>query len=126
MPLPPKNNHRITIAEASVLTAKYRQHAGIGATKGGMFWKEPVEVLLSQERCVALRFYYAENGDGKPTLVLVGVDKEGKDILDGVMLDLVWPCPPFCDQANVLNSNTNLRTATAERSKMPLVSSDQN
>ncbi len=126
MPLPPKNNHRITIAEASVLTAKYRQHAGIGATKGGMFWKDPVALLLSQERCVALRYYFAEYDDGKPTLVLVGVDKEGKDILSGVMLDLVWPCPPFCDQANVLNSNTNLRTATAERSKMPLVSSDQN
>jgi hypothetical protein len=109
MQLPPKSNHRITPAEAGLLTAQYRRHATIGAPKGGMFWKEPVEALLSQERCVALRFYYAEYDDGKPTLVFVGVDEQGKDILDGVMLDLVWPCPPFCDVPNVLNSNFEQR-----------------
>jgi len=126
MQMPPKSNHRVTPAEAGLLTAEYRRHAAIGAPKGGMFWKEPVELLLRQDGCVALRFYYAQKDDGKPTLVLVGVDEQGRDILDGVMLDLVWPCPPFCDQANILNSSPEYRNQSERYAGKKLLSAGPN
>src|SRR6266850_5664175 len=115
MPLPPRNNHSITLAEASILTAKHRRSAGIGAVKGGMFRKDSLERLLQQEECVAMRYYYALREDEKPTLVLVGVDKDGHDILCGVMLDLAWPCPPVCDGPNPLNRGTEKRYLPLER-----------
>ncbi len=92
-----------------MLTERYRSRTGIGAVKGGLFWKDGIERLLQQEGCVAMRYYYAQNEDGKPTLVLVGVDKEGHDMLSGVLLDLSWPCPPICDGPHPLNRGIEKR-----------------
>ena len=40
--------------------------------------------------------YYAEEADGKPTLVLVGVDALDNDLYQGVIGEDHYPCPPFC------------------------------
>src|SRR6266852_1110772 len=105
MPLPPSYNHGVTLAEASVLTATYRKRSPIGAGKGGLFWKEAVEQVIGQAGCVAMRYYYAQQDDGKPALVLVGVDKDGKDMTGGFLAELSCPCPPMCDDPNALNSS---------------------
>ena len=103
MPLPPKSNHMVTLAEASVLTANHRMQSGPDAIKGGMFWKEIIEKIINQPGCVALRYYYGRQESGTPALVLVGVDVQGHDIVRGVIGDVSWVCPPFCDPPNALN-----------------------
>lgn len=105
MPLPPKSNHMITLAEGSVLTSNYRRHSPIGSLKGGMFWKEAVERVISQPGCVAMRYYYARQESGAPALVLVGVDAQGRDMVHGILAEMSFPCPPFCDEVNILNNS---------------------
>lgn len=45
------------------------------------FGCELFENLLKEPGCVGIRIYYAQDDDGSPKMVLVGVDKFGKDIL---------------------------------------------
>ncbi|MBI4810794.1 MAG: hypothetical protein HY800_05015 [Ignavibacteriales bacterium] len=96
MALPPKNNQIISLDEASKYTSAYRQQATANAIKGGLFWKEYVQKLLDQPGCVAMRYYHGMNTDGKPIIVLVGVNDKGDDITDGILLEILPFCPPFC------------------------------
>jgi hypothetical protein len=103
MPLPPQRDHRITIADAALLTRRHRDAAGPKGERGGMFWRAAVEELLTQARCVGLRFYYGRRADGTSALVLVGVDEGGNDMTDGDVLELHYPCPPFCPTPSQLS-----------------------
>ncbi|MDI6765385.1 MAG: hypothetical protein QME52_00930 [Bacteroidota bacterium] len=96
MPLPQKNNQIISLDEASKLTSKYRAESKTDAIKGGLFWKEYLQKLLDQPGCVAMRYYYAVDNDGKNTIVLTGVNSNGDDITEGVLLELAPWCPPWC------------------------------
>ena len=125
MQIPPKSNHMVTLAEASVYTANYRKQVGTGTVKGGMFWKEVIDKIINQPGCVALRYYYGRQDNGAPCLVLVGVDVQGKDMLSGIIGEQSWLCPPFCPDVNVLNFTKEttrlkpiiLETADAQESK---------
>ena len=104
MQLPGRNEQTISLNEASQQTRNFRLKASADAIKGGLFWKENVQKLLDQSDCVALRYYYGNDDKGLPTIVLVGVTSDGKDITDGIILEYAWPCPPFCDDPHLLNS----------------------
>ncbi len=123
-PLPPKSNHRITLAKAIELVKRFQRYSSPPAEKGGFFWADPVRELLSQKGVVGLRYYHGVDEKGGYHIVLVGVDKNGKDIVrqviggsppaksgggkvakammamsgegDGDVLQNHWPCPPFC------------------------------
>lgn len=102
MALPPRD-HRISLADASALTSRYRKDTP-GAEKAGAFHADQVTKLLAQKGCAALRIYYGKLEDGKDALVLVGVDGNDKDMTGGMMLEVSFPCPPFCDDGSGLNS----------------------
>ncbi len=97
-------NHDISLADASDLTRNFRSKAGKDAIKGGFFGLAALQQLLDQEGVVGLRYYYAQEADGRPVLVLVGVDANGNDLVDGFLLERSVPCPPFCGWFNSLNS----------------------
>lgn len=103
--LPPKHSQLESLKNASKYTSAYRQQAGPDAIKGGLFWKDYVQKLLDQSGCVAMRYYHGMNTDGKPVIVLVGVNDKGDDITDGVLLELIPFCPPFCPTQNPLTSD---------------------
>jgi len=103
MPLPPRD-HRIALEAAALLTRRYRNEAGKAAQKAGAFHADQVRELLAQPGCVALRIYYGRDEAGAPTLVLVGMDANDKELTGGVLLDVIFPCPPFCEDASPLNS----------------------
>ena len=75
-------------------------------TRAHFFGKEKILKLLSEKECIGIRIYYGldENNDQK--LLLVGAKSDMDDIVpvdmksaseDGPMiLDLSWPCPPYC------------------------------
>jgi hypothetical protein len=97
-------DHDIALAEAAELTRNYRARAGKDAIKGGFFGQAALQQLLDQEGVVGIRYYYGQEADGRPVLVLVGVDMNGSDLTHGFLLERSIPCPPFCHFFNELNS----------------------
>ena len=123
-PLPPKRDHRITLAKAVDLIKRYQRYSGPAGEKGGFFWADSVRKLLAQPGVVGLRYYHGLDENGGYRIVLVGVDKYGKDIVrhvvggvppakggggkvakamlatsgggEGDLLQEHWPCPPWC------------------------------
>lgn len=105
MPFTGNENHGITLAEASQLTANYRNsHPGMSTVKGFYYGKQAIEGILTQDGCVGIRIYYAQNIDGTPTMVITGVDKDENDMFDGQLAEFGTPCPNHCSVANPLNS----------------------
>ena len=92
----------ISLDEAVKLTANFRAAAGPSAIKGGYFKKETIQAILDQPGCVGLRYYYGQKEDGTPVLILVGVDKNGNDLTDGLLAEFSTPCPPFCPENSPL------------------------
>ncbi len=99
-----KEDHSITLEEASELTRNYRNKAGKDAVKAGFFGKETLQTILGQEGCVGIRMYYAQEDGGTPVLVLVGADAKENDMTGGVLAERPIGCPPFCGVSNSLNS----------------------
>jgi hypothetical protein len=97
-------DHDISLMDAGVLVRNYREKAGKNAAKGGFFGSAALQQVLDQEGVVGVRYYYGEERDGRPVLVIVGVDQFGNDLVDGFLLERGVPCPPFCGLFNTLNS----------------------
>lgn len=102
MALPPRN-HRVSLDAGSAMTKRYRGKAP-GGEKAGAFHADQVRELLAQKGCVALRIYNGSNEKGENVFVLVGMDENDKDMTGGVLLEVNFPCPPFCDDGSGLNS----------------------
>jgi len=107
MPLPPERDHRIPLAAAAGMTRRHRATLGAKSAAdgehGGMLPRAPVEALLAQKGCAGLRFYYARDDKDSPTLVVVGVDQDGNDMVSGDVLEWIVPCPPNCGEPSALN-----------------------
>jgi hypothetical protein len=97
-------DHSISLAEASELTSNYRNAQTDDYIKAEYFGKNAVLDLLSQDACVGMRIYYGQDTAGVKKLVLVGVDGNGNDLVNGVILDKGFPCPMYCSSSNSLNS----------------------
>ena len=89
----PEGDHKIAIGEAREMIDRHRRAA---ERSGGAFKKSALERLLNQTGCVGMRIYYAMHPDGQPALILVGVDENGEELMDGELLEKNFPCPPFC------------------------------
>ena len=63
--------------------------------------------ILAQPGCVGMRFYYGLNEDGIKTLVYVGIDADGKDIVKRTVItsngDLTIADGIFADRIKGLN-----------------------
>ena len=93
----------ITLAEGAELTARHRMKYP-NATKGVAYGSELIQQLLDNPGCVGVRMYFAQESDGSQTLVVVGVDETGNDLLS-LILDSGIRCPPTCGDSNALNSD---------------------
>jgi hypothetical protein len=111
--LPPRD-HRITLEAAARMTRRYRTAAPTGE-KAGAFHADQVRALMAQDGCLALRYYHGMHEDGRPAIILVGMDPEGADMTDGVLLEKHYPCPPLCSELNVLNSGVGRAAWTGLR-----------
>lgn len=92
-----KEDHQISLEEAIKLVKNFKNKVGEEVVKAHFIGKEAILKVLDQENCVGVRIYYAENDEGKPELVVVGVNENGKDLVEGLILERTWPCPPYCD-----------------------------
>ena len=94
----------VTLNDASRWTANYRNTIQPGDTIAFAAGKEKLIELLTQDECLGARIYYAIKDDGEKNLVIVGVDANGDDLENGLILDNVFPCPRLCSKSNRLNS----------------------
>ncbi|MES2628632.1 MAG: hypothetical protein V4616_06650 [Bacteroidota bacterium] len=105
-------NHRITLAEAAELTANFRNAplaivaAVLTGLKGEALGKNDIDTLLQQPGCTGTRIYFGLQLLPIPKfrLILVGVDANDNDLVNGILLDHGKLCPPACGISNVLNS----------------------
>ncbi len=96
--LPKKNHsHEVTLDSAKKYINNLKKDAMQMKTKGGMFYRDVFDKMLSQKEVVGIRYYYAKMDDGTPTIVLVGVDSLGKDMSTATIAERTFPCPPYCD-----------------------------
>ncbi len=103
-------------AEAVKGTKNYRGGAAFGAMKdkkAAYLGGRKILRLLSQDDAVGIRAYIGFGDNGEPQLFVVGVNTQGNDILvadkgvangeNGLILDDVIWCPPWCPDDNDLN-----------------------
>ncbi len=100
MVLPPKD-HRVTLAEAAAHTRRHRE-AKASPVHAHAFHADQVLALLQQKGCAGLRIYHGRDEGGSATVVLVGVDAAGADMVSGSILEWSTPCPPYCSAPNAL------------------------
>ncbi len=99
----PNQDHSITLTAAAAMTKAYRD-ANPGARLGGFFGKDALIAILNQADCVGIKFYFAEDDNGDPSLVLVGAKANQDDMVTGLLADKLVPDPPGSSNPNSLNS----------------------
>lgn len=97
-------DHSISLSDAAEMTARYRAQMAPGQIKGGFFGRDALEAILNQENCIGIRYYYGLDDSNKQVMVLVGVDTDENDMVNGELAERSLLCPPFCNDSNVLNS----------------------
>ena len=75
----PKRSHLITHQEALDYISKFEQTVKDPAAHGGHFVAEDLKRLLALEGCIGLSFYFVSE-NGIPSLMTVGVDKDGYEL----------------------------------------------
>lgn len=68
-----------------------------------MFPRDVFERLLAQPGCAGIRIFFGRNERREHELVLVGVDQNGNNMIQGELFDFSLPCPPYCGDPDVLN-----------------------
>ena len=103
----PKKDHKISKKDAKEYTKRFRDKEEKKDPLPPMppvaFHRDAYDRILSQPGCVAVRSYPALTAEGGATVVLVGVDVDGNDLVDGELAQAADVCPPFCSDGNDLN-----------------------
>ena len=73
------------------------------ATKAYFVGLEKVNLILKQDNCIGVRIYDGYNAKtGEENRVIVGVDKAGEDMEDGIIIEELMPCPTDCPKSSSL------------------------
>ncbi len=116
------SSHETTVAAAADLTARFRANRRRREPKGGFFRRKAIEAILAQSDCVGIWCFFGANEEGYRVICLAGCDRKGQEMLDGMLAEMSDWCPPFCSQANFLNSSmTRVRTSIESRQDEPLL-----
>lgn len=94
---------QISLEEGAQLTKRFRD-AYPESGKGVAYGRIQIETLLAQPGCNGIRMYFAKEVDGGETLVLVGVDANGNDMLN-LIIESGKRCPTECGANNALNTD---------------------
>jgi hypothetical protein len=104
----PLYNHTITLSEGAVMTKAFRTNTPGTPILSNVFTKAAIQSLLDQPGCAGIRDYNAIDANGVRTLVKVGVDSDGNDMVGtgNIILDRALHCPPsVCSSVNPLNTD---------------------
>ena len=98
---PGAEKHEMFLKEAKQHIQRHKKKPTHPKLHGGSFDRAAIDKILAQPGCTRLRYYYGRNKSGKPNLILVGVNAEGKDMTACIM-ERPNGCPPFCDKTSEL------------------------
>lgn len=102
MTLDKNNSEVITLEEAVKYTHSF-QDKNPDSIKSFFAGSDKLMLILEQENCIGIRIYNGYNTEeNRANLVLVGVDKFGEDMTDGVILEELTPCPSVCPKSSAL------------------------
>lgn len=103
MPISPNSGSKISLQDGQTLVSAFRTKFP-KEIKAAFVGVETLNLILKQTDCIGVRIYNGYNTDlGELAPVLVGVDSNGKDMTDGVILDRLKLCPDFCDISSPLS-----------------------
>ena len=60
------------------------------------YFDKDIQKVMAQPGCVTVRVYFGTPKEGKSRLIIVGVDKYGKDMVPGFLAGPAPLCPPLC------------------------------
>ena len=95
-----KEDHSISLEDASQMTRNYQLQTAPDQIIGGFFGKDAVLAIISQEKAVGLRYYYGLDDEGTPHIILIGVNVDGNDMTDGLLAERSTKFPPHCPESN--------------------------
>ena len=98
-----KESEIVSLQDAATWTANYRSTIKSGEIISHFFGQENINSILNQRGCVGIRMYHGID-NGKKNIVLVGVDANENDLIEGTIVEKGVNCPPRCPKANELNS----------------------
>ena len=97
----------ITLEEAQDWAGRYRANPA-NTIKGYLIPEDDIVQLKDQPDVTDIRAYMGIDDTGEHKLMLVGVDKEGNDLIDPdnghYIYDFTTPCPTTCDTKSPLFS----------------------
>lgn len=93
----------ISLDDAKSMTHRYQDSVPEGTTISCEVDKTQLIAMLNQEDCQGLRIYFALNEEERLTTVLVGSDSSGSDMVTGLIIDRMNPCPPTCPPESPLS-----------------------
>lgn len=92
----------ISLDQAIEFTHSY-QEQNPNAIKAFFVGSDKVNSILEQENCMGIRMYNGYDVETQSNnLVLVGVDENGEDMTNGVIVEHLNPCPPDCPKNSSL------------------------
>jgi hypothetical protein len=99
---PGAEKHEISLEEAKQHIQRHKKNPLHPNHNGGSFDRGAIDKILAHPDCKGLRYYHGRDESGKPNLVLVGVDKNGKDLTKASIMERSGNCPPICDATSEL------------------------
>lgn len=92
----------ITLAEAINFTHAYQEEYP-DLTKAYLVDVDKLNLITAQKDCVSVRIYNGYDTKNSTTnLVLVGVNNQGGDMTEGIIVERTKPCPPYCPTGSSL------------------------
>lgn len=86
------------------MARRHRSDRSQGGGDSGAFNASAIRAILDQAGCVGLRYYRGRTQGGDAAMILVGVDSDGNNMSDGILVDSHFPCPPYCPDDDDLTS----------------------
>jgi hypothetical protein len=83
------------IANTKGLKTSLTANAKASKVTGGTFSRSAIDAIFAQPGVIGIQYYFAQNDDGTPTIILVGVNSQGKT-MPAVTMERALPCPPWC------------------------------
>lgn len=98
-----KNSSEVITLEQAVKYTHSFQEKNPDAIKSFFAGSDKLKLILDQEDCIGIRIYNGYNTEeNRMNRVLVGVDKSGEDMTNGVILEELTPCPNVCPKSSDL------------------------
>ena len=96
-------NHVVSLSDAQRYIQNFGNNPIAPPNKAVYFERNIYDKILAQPGCVGIRQYFARVDEKNVTLVLVGVDAKGDDLINGIVGEGGWACPPYCGSDGKLN-----------------------